>query len=66
MFERENLTGILLLVFCAVVAVIMVIAIITGEIPTVPDRLRLPFTIGGIVLMLGVLWQRFGNRLRRK
>ena len=66
MFERENLTGILLLVFCAVVAVIMVNAIITGETPTVPEPLRIPFTVAGVLLMLGVLWQRFGNRFRRK
>lgn len=66
MFERENLTGILLLVFCAVVAVIMINATITGEIPSVPEPLRIPFTVAGVLLMLGVLWQRFGNRLRRK
>lgn len=66
MFERENLTGILLLVFCAVVGVIMVNAIVTGETPSVPEPLRMPFTVAGILLMLGVLWQRFGNRLRGK
>lgn len=65
MFERENLTGILLLVFCAVVAVIMVNAIITGDTPTVPAPLRIPLTVAGILLMLGVVWQRFGDRIRR-
>lgn len=66
MFERENLIGILLLIFCAVVGVVMVNAIITGEIPTVPENLRVPFTVGGIVLMLAVLWQRFSGRFKRK
>lgn len=66
MFERENLTGILLLVFCAVAAVIMVNAIITGETPSVPAPLRIPFTVAGVLLMIGVFWQRFGNRFRRK
>lgn len=66
MFERENMTGILLVVFCAVAAVIMVNAIITGEIPTVPERLRVPFTVAGVLLFIGVLWQRFGDRFRRK
>lgn len=66
MFERENLTGILLLLFCAVVATIMINAIITGEIPSVPENLRVPFTVGGIVLMLALLWQRFSGRFKRK
>lgn len=66
MFERENVTGILLLAFCAVVAVIMVNAIITGEIPSVPENLRAPFTIGGIVLMGVYFWRHFASRFKRK
>lgn len=66
MFERENFTGILLLLFCAVVAAIMINAIITGEIPSVPENLRVPFTVGGIGLMLILLWQRFSGRFKRK
>lgn len=66
MFERENLTGILLLLFCAVVAVIMVNAIITGEIPRVPANLQVPFTVAGVVLFGVYLWRRFSHRFRRK
>lgn len=66
MFGRENLTGILLLLFCAVVAIIMINAIITGEIPTVPENLRIPFTIGGMVLMGIWMWRQFAGRFRRK
>lgn len=65
MFGRENIIGILLLVFCAVVALIMVNAIITGETPTVPENLRVPFTVIGIGAMVIVLWQRFSGRFRR-
>lgn len=66
MFGRENLTGILLLVFCAIVALIMINAIVTGEIPSVPANLRVPFTVGGIVLMGILFWQRFSGRFKRK
>lgn len=66
MFERENLIGILLLVFCAVAAVIMVNAIVTGVTPTVPEPMRIPLTVAGVLLMIGVLWQKFGHRIRRK
>lgn len=65
MFGRENLIGILLLLFSAVVCVILVNAIITGEIPSVPSNLRVPFTVAGIVLMLVFVWQRFSGRFRR-
>ncbi len=66
MFGRENIIGILLLLFCAVVAVIMVTAIITGETPTVPPALRIPITVIGIGAVLLMLWQRFSGRFRRK
>lgn len=65
MFGRENFTGILLLLFCAVVAVIMVNAIITGEIPSVPANLRIPFTVAGLVLMGVYLLRRFSHLFRR-
>lgn len=66
MFERENITGILLLLFCAVVAVIMVNAIITGEIPSVPAKLQVPFTVAGVALMGVYLWRRFSHLFKRK
>lgn len=66
MFGRENIIGILLLLFCAVVAVIMVTATITGETPTVPPALRIPITVIGIGAVLLMLWQRFSGRFRRK
>lgn len=66
MFGRENITGILLLLFCAVVAAIMVNAIITGEIPSVPANLRVPFTVAGIVLMGVYMVRRFSHLFRRK
>lgn len=66
MFNRENLIGILLLVLCAVVGVIMVNAIITGETPTVPAGWGVPITIIGVAGMVGMLWQRFSGRFRRK
>ena len=66
MFGRENLIGILLLLFCAVTAVIMVTAIITGEMPTVPPTLRVPITVIGIGAVVLMLWQRFSGRFRRK
>lgn len=66
MFGRENLIGILLLLFCAVTAVIMVTAIITGEMPTVPPAMRVPITVIGIGAVVLMLWQRFSGRFRRK
>lgn len=65
MFERDNLIGILLLVFCAVAAVIMVNATITGDMPTVPEPVRIPLTVAGVLLFVGMLWQRFGKHFRR-
>jgi predicted anti-sigma-YlaC factor YlaD len=65
-FGRENLIGMLLLLFCAVTAVIMIVAIITGETPTVPSAMRVPITVIGIAAVLVVLWQRFSGRFRRK
>lgn len=66
MFGRENLIGILLLLFCAVTAVILITAIITGETPTVPPAMRVPITVIGIGAVLAMLWQRFSGRFRRK
>lgn len=66
MFGRENIIGILLLIFCVVVIVIMVNATITGVVPTVPENLRVPFTVAGVVLFGVYLWQRFSGRFRRK
>lgn len=66
MFDRENLTGILLLVFCAVAALIMVNAIITGDTPTVPANLRTPLTVLGIGLFGILIWQRVSAWLKRR
>jgi len=65
-FGRENLIGMLLLLFCAVTAVILMVAIVTGETPTVPPALRVPLTVIGIGAVLVMLWQRFSGRFRRK
>lgn len=56
----------LLLLFCAVTAVILIVAIITGETPTVPPAMRVPITVVGIGAVLLMLWQRFSGRFRRK
>lgn len=45
MFRRENLVGLLLLLFCAVAAAIMIRAIVTGELP----RFDVPPVVGWIV-----------------
>lgn len=66
MFRGENIIGILLLLLCAVVAVILVMAIVSGETLTVPGNLRMPVTIIGIGLVIVMLWQRFSGRFRRK
>lgn len=66
MFKGENIVGMLLLLLCAVVAVIMVVAITTGRQPTVPDGMAVPLTVIGIGAMLVMLWQRFSGRFRRK
>ena len=66
MFGRENLIGMLLLLFCAVTAVILMVAIVTGETPTVPPALRVPLIVIGIGAVLVMLWQRFSGRFRRK
>ncbi len=66
MFRGENVIGMLLLLLCAVVAVIMVVAITSGRQPTVPDNMRVPFTVIGIGAMVVMLWQRFSGRFRRK
>lgn len=56
----------LLLLFCAVAAVIMVAAIITGETPTVPSAMRIPLIVIGVAALLAMVWQRFSGRFRRK
>lgn len=66
MFGRENINGILLLILCGVVSIIMINAIITGETPTVPENLRVPFTVAGVVLMAVMLWQWLSKRFRGK
>lgn len=66
MFGRENINGILLLILCGVVSIIMINAIITGETPTVPENLRAPFTVAGVVLMAVMLWQWLSKRFRGK
>lgn len=65
MLRRENIIGILLLILCGVVCIIMLNAIITGEMPTVPSNLRVPFTIIGVCATIIFLWQRFSGRFRR-
>lgn len=52
MFRRENLVGLLLLLFCGVSATIMIRAIITGELPTV----NLP---PGVAPVVGVVFVGF-------
>ena len=66
MFKGENIVGMLLLLLCAVVAVIMVVAITTGRQPTVPDGMVVPLTVIGIGAVLVMLWQRLSGRFRRK
>lgn len=66
MFSRENYIGILLLALCAVAAVILIVAIITGDTPTVPKPLEVPLTIIGFVAIAATLWLRFSGRFRRK
>lgn len=66
MWRRENLIGILLLIFCAVAAIIMISAIITGERPTVPAAARIPITIVGVIGMGALLWQQLSRWLRKR
>ncbi len=66
MFRGENIVGILLLILCAVVAVILVVAITTGREPTVPDGMGVPITVIGIGAVVVMLWQRYSGRFRRK
>ncbi|MCO5214943.1 MAG: hypothetical protein M9953_03235 [Thermomicrobiales bacterium] len=66
MFRSENIIGILLLVFCAVVAVILVMAIVTGERPTVPPVARIPVAIIGGGAMAYLIWQQISRWLKRR
>ncbi|MCA9833124.1 MAG: hypothetical protein KC435_04210 [Thermomicrobiales bacterium] len=66
MWWRENIIGILLLIFCAVAAAIMISAIITGERPTVPAAARIPITIIGVVGMGALLWQQVSRWFRNR
>lgn len=66
MFRSENIIGILLLIFCAVVAVILVMAIVTGERPTVPSAARIPVAIIGGGAMAYMIWQQISRWLKRR
>jgi len=64
-FGRENIVGILLLVLCGVVCLILLNAIGTGVIPTVPSELELLFTVVGIGAALVLAWMWLSKKLRR-
>lgn len=65
MFRRENAVGILLLILVGVVSAILVVAIVTGRPPSVPEGMGTPLTVFGFIMVAIMLWQRFGSRFRR-
>ena len=64
MLRRENLIGLLLLLFCAVSAAVLIRAIITGERPQVdvPPALAWPLGIAFVGLLLFGLVRNFLDR----
>lgn len=64
MFRRENLVGLLLLLFCGVVAAIMIRAIITGELPQLdlPPAVGWALGIGFVGLLLFGVGRSFLDR----
>lgn len=66
MFRSENIIGILLLVFCAVVMVILMVAIVTGERPTVPSAAKIPIAIIGGGAMAYLIWQQISRWMKRR
>lgn len=66
MFGRENIIGILLLCLCGVAAFILIIAIVNGEMPRVPENAAAPITLAGIVLMGILFWRQISRWFRRK
>lgn len=64
MLRRENLIGLLLLLFCAVSAAVMVRAIITGETPQVnlPPMLAWPLGIAFVGMLLYGMFSNFRDK----
>lgn len=64
MLRRENLIGLLLLLFCAVAGAVMVRAIITGERPEVdlPPMVSWPLGIAFVGLLLFGMLNNFRDR----
>lgn len=64
MFRRENLVGILLLGLMAIVAVVMIIAIVTGERPTVDLPVWVVWPLGAIFIggILFGIFRQFADR----
>lgn len=66
MWSKDNIVGILLLAFCAVAGAILIVAIITGDRPTVPDQARIPIAVVGGGLFVALTWQRISAWFKRR